>query len=409
MTDKTLTHNDLALVDELADDGADKAAAATDTNSDKSAESADKGADKGTEKPAKSSDLFDFDDDDGGDEPPAKDEKKADKPAAKDKAADEKPDTGADKKPADAKAGEETEEQKRERLAADAAWRDRIADKILAPLKEKLTAKKFEQRREQLINQLKRSKSQDDAVVSGILAQEKLRAGEHKRAPTDATPEEVAAWRKENDVPESPDKYEIPTVAGHTWTDKDQPTIDSFRSFAHAQGIPQGLMKGLVDWQVKEQQRAAEQMNEDLRAADAEDRDTCYDQIRTEFGVREFKPHMAAMKRLMEDDEVFGEGMAEKIMAARYFDEESGLWRRLTSVPAIARGFIGLALDRYGEGAMPAADGRTNNGQNRLDEIKKIMATDIDRYWREGLADEAMKIEMEAERRANKRASRGAR
>jgi hypothetical protein len=415
MTDKTLNHNDLALVDELTDDGADKSAAATDADASKGGDSADKSAeksaDKGSEKPAgKSGDLFDFDDDDGdGGKPADKDEKKAAKADAKDKPADEKPGEADDKKPADAKAGEETEEQKRERLAADAAWRDRIADKILGPLKEKLTAKKFEQRREQLINQLKRSKSMDDAVVSGILAQEKLRAGDHKRPPTDASPEDATAWRKENDVPEAQDKYEIPTVPGHTWTDKDQPTIDSFRNFAHSQGISRGLMKGLVDWQVKEQQRAAEQMNEDLRSADAEDRETCYDQIRTEFGVREFKPHMAAMKRLMEDDEVFGEGMAERIMSARYFDEESGLWRRLTSVPGIARGFIGLALDRYGEGAMPSGDGRTNNGQNRLDEIKKIMATDMDRYWREGLADEAMAIERENERRASKRAGRGVR
>lgn len=414
MSDQALTHNDLDLVDDIAPADEKGGEAGKDAGADKQAETdASKGSEKADDKGGS---LFDgLGDDDGADDKSrAKDDKKSDSADGKDKSADKKADESGGKKAADdkgdqGKSAEETEEQKRERLAADAAWRDRIADKILAPLKEKLTAKKFEQRREQLINQLKRSKSQDDAVVSGILAQEKLRAGEHKRAPTDASPEEVAAWRKENDVPESPDKYEIPIVAGHTWTDKDQPTIDSFRSFAHAQGIPQGLMKGLVDWQVKEQQRAAEQMNEDLRAADAEDRDTCYDQIRTEFGVREFKPHMAAMKRLMEDDEVFGEGMAEKIMAARYFDEESGLWRRLTSVPGIARGFIGLALDRYGEGAMPAADGRTNNGQNRLDEIKKIMATDVDRYWREGLADEAMKLEMEAERRANKRASRGAR
>lgn len=410
MTDKTLNHNDLALVDELTDDAADKGAPAADAAGDKSTEGADKSADQGAEKPSgKSGGLFDFDDDDDGDKPADKGEKKADKPAAKDKAADEKPDASADKKPADEKAGEETEEQKRERLAADAAWRDRIADKILGPLKEKLTAKKFEQRREQLINQLKRSKSMDDAVVSGILAQEKLRAGDHKRPPTDGAPEEVAAWRKDNEIPETADKYDIPAIAGHTWTDKDQPLIDGFKPVAHDLSLSQSQVNKLVEWQVKEQQRAAEQMNEDLRKADAEDREACYDQIRTEFGVREFKPHMAAMKRLMEDDEVFGEGMAEKIMAARYFDEESGVWRRLTSVPAVARGFIGLALDRYGEGAMPAGDGRTNNGQNRLDEIKKIMATDVDRYWREGLADEAMKIEMEAERRANKRASRGAR
>ena len=70
---------------------------------------------------------------------------------------------------------------------------------------------------------------------------------------------------------------------------------------------------------------------------------------------------------------------------------------------------INLATERYGDGAMVAGDGRTSVTANRLDEIEKIMKTDSDRYFREGLADEAMEIRQKQEEREQKRASRSGR
>jgi hypothetical protein len=399
--------------DPTTDDAADDAAKNQDgAAGDKGAEggadkSADKGGadDKGADKAAKGGNLFDGldDDDDGGDD--GKAASKADaKTDAKGDAADKAADKPGDKK-TDDKASE-TEDEKRERLAADAAWRDRVADKMLAPLKDKLSAKKFEQRREQIINQLKRAKSIDDAIVSGMLAQEKLRAGLHKKIDPDASPEDQAAWRKENSIPDAPDQYAIPAVPGHTWSEADQPTIDAFRSAAHGVNLNQEQVNALVNWHVMEQQRVAEATDAALKRHDAEDREACYDQIRSEFGVREFKPHMAVFKRLIEDSDVFGEDNAEKIMGARYWDAEAGIWRRLTSIPGVARGLIGLALDRYGDVSMPSGDGTQKAGKSRLDEINAIMKTDFDRYYRENLADEAMEIQREIDRKEQRRARR---
>lgn len=373
-----------------------------DQSADKGADQ-DKGSDKGADKASKGSGLFDGLDDDGGDDDAGAD-KAAGKDGAKDDAADKAADKSGDKK-ADDKAPE-TEDEKRERLAADAQWRDRIADKVLAPLKDKLSAKKFEQRREQLINQLKRAKSVDDAIISGVLAQEKLRAGIHKRPDPESSAEEQATWRKENNIPDGPDQYAIPAVPGHTWSDKDQPTIDAFRSTAHGVNLNQEQVNALVNWHVMEQQRVAEETDSALKRHDAEDREACYDQIRSEFGVREFKPHMAVFKRLVEDSDVFGEDNAEKIMGARYWDADAGIWRRLTSIPGVARGLIGLALDRYGDVSMPSGDGTQKAGKTRLEEINHIMNTDFDRYHREKLADEALDIQREIERKEQRRARR---
>lgn len=392
MAEGQITQKDL---DRAVDDNADKTAGdggaddksppADKTPADKGADQpADKGAqDKGDKPAAKGDDLFDTGDDDAGDK----------KPAAKD---DKKP--GEGDKPADAVDDKAAKGDK-----DDGAWRVGVADRILAKAKDTLSQAKYEKRHAQIVKQLERSKSIEDAAVSGILAQEKLRAG--NRIPDDA--DEAAAWRKANDVPDTADKYEVPQIDGHKWTEADEPHLQNFKEFAHSKGLSQGLVSEILDYYVKRDQSISTDYDVNLKKVDKADKEACHDAIRTEFGVPEFKPNMAIMKRLIEDEDVFGgEGNAEKLMSARYFDTETGQWRRLMSLPTIARGMIGLASDRYGDGPTPSGDGRVIGGADRLTEIDKIMQTDINRYYSEGLADEAMKIRKEQESRAAKRSKR---
>lgn len=386
MTDKTLVQADLELIDDNPE-----AAAPTDAGKEAAAE----------KEAPKSDGLFDGIDEDDG------------KGADKGKQADAK--DGDDKAKPEGDAGDKgdqggkSEEGKKDAGAEDAAWRERIAEKILAPLKDKLSQAKFEKRHEQLLNQLKRAKSIDDAVVSGIMAQEKLRSGEHRKLADGATPEEAAAWRKENDIPEDAAKYDIPAIAGHTWKDADEPVLAGFKAAAHEANLPQSAVNRLTKWWVEQQQNSEAEYDSKLKAIDREDKDACHDAIRTEFGVAEFKPSMKIMQRLLEDDEVFGADSSAKILSARFYDEESGMWRRLTSLPEIARGLIALATDRYGEGAMASGDGRPGVSADRLTEIETIMKQDYDRYMREGLADEAMAIRQKQEEKASKRAARASR
>lgn len=385
MTDTLTTQKDLDLLDEALppEDKGGKDAAETDPAKDASAE----------KESAKGDGLFDgLDDDDG---------KADDKPKGKD-AAESEGDKGKSDEASDDKG-------KPEDKAADEAWRERATDKILAPLKDKLSQAKFEKRREQLLNQFKRYKSADDAIIAGIMAQEKLRSGDHRKLAEEATPEEAAAWRKENNIPEAADKYDIPAIPGHSWKDADAPVLDTFKATAHASDLTQAQVNNLTKWWVDQQQSSEAEYDSRLKKLDREDKEACHDALRTEFGIAEFKPSMAIMRRLLEDPEVFGEDAAEKIISARFFDEESGMWRRLTSLPEIARGLVGIATERYGEGAMAAGDGRPSVTADRLTEIDKVMKTDFDRYVREGLADEAMAIRRKQEERENKRASRSGR
>lgn len=389
MTDQILTQKDLELVADNETDAGKAAvdAAADDKGADKSA---DKGADKGADKAEKqgNENVFDGLDDDDGDADAAKGGAKDDKAAP-----DAKDDKAADAETKDAAADEK----------ADAAWRNRVAERLLAPLKDQLSAAKLEKRQTQLLEQLKRYKSMDAAVIAGIQAQEKLRSGEHRKAP-EGSDEEVAAWRKENGIPVTAEDIKIPNVAGKEWTDADQPMIDSFRTAAFASGISQAQINTLVEWNVKHQQQLEADYETGLKKADRADREACHDQLRTEYGVSEFKPNMAIMKRLMEDDEVFGPAKDE-LISARYFNAETGTWHRLTSNTSIARALIALATDRYGEGAMPSGDGRTTT-TNRVAELEKLRDTDYHEYIRSGGADELMKIAQDAEARASKRSKR---
>jgi hypothetical protein len=383
MTDKTLVQADLELIDDKPE-GAEPEAAAAEA--------------KPADEP-KSAGLFDGLDDDDGEE---KGKTAAEGPGD----AKDKPEEGAEDK---GKSEDKDGEGKKDAATEDAGWRERATDKILAPLKDKLSQAKFEKRREQLLTQFKRYKTADDAVIAGVMAQEKLRSGEHRKLADGASPEEAAAWRKENDIPEDPAKYDIPAIPGHTWKEVDTPTLDSFKAAAHEANLPQSAVNRLTKWWVEQQQNSEAEYDSRLKALDREDKEACHDAIRTEFGVAEFKPSMKVMQRLLEDEEVFGGEASAKIMSARFYDEESGMWRRLTSLPEIARGLIALATERYGDGAMASGDGRPSVSANRLDEIDKIMNADYDRYVREGLADEAMAIRRKQQEKVDRRASRGMR
>lgn len=382
MTNTLTTQKDLDLLDEVLDKGGKDAD--PDPAKDASAE----------KESAKGDGLFDgLDDDDG---------KADDKVKGKD-AAESEGDKGKSDEAADDKG---KSDDKPEDKAADEAWRDRVADKILGPLKDKLSAKKFEQRRESLMGQLKRLKTPEDAAASWVMLNEKVRSGEHRKLADEATPEEAAAWRKENNIPEAPEKYDIPAIPGHTWKEADNPTLDAFKKVAHAQNVPQSTVNEFVKWHVEQQQQSEAEYDAKLKQLDREDKEACHDALRAEFGISEFKPSMTVMKRLLEDDDLFGEDGAAKFISSRYFDENLNMWRRTTSDPVIARGLIALALERYGEGAMVSGDGRPSVSANRLDEIDKIMKVDFDRYIREGLADEALAIRQKQEERENKRSSR---
>lgn len=81
--------------------------------------------------------------------------------------------------------------------------------------------------------------SSPKSLLDKVLNQEKLiSSGAYKKAmPGEgAKPEEIAEWRKQNDIPESHDKYDLKLEDGLVVGENDKASLDAVLHVAHAQG-----------------------------------------------------------------------------------------------------------------------------------------------------------------------------
>lgn len=332
----------------------------------KTLEQSDEVKDGDKEKPEESGkkqtafdELDDDDDDDGTDDPePAKKEKDGDKP----------------------------EDDKKAKGSED--WREQLITKALKGKENELTASKLKKRQDALRKELARYKSQEDYMLSGMAAKEKIRSGEYKltKLPEDATEEEMAAWRKENDIPDDAKNYDIPKIAGHKWTEEDTPFIDTFKGVAHKSNLRQDQLDNLTQWYADTIAEQQDQYLETLANQDRQDAETLEDELRAELGPQEYKPTSRLVQRFLKDKENGIGGFEEMMRNARYPDENGG-YRRLINHPGMARWLIDISRDTYGDAALINGDAR-NAMSNRKAEIQKIMKEDINKYYRDGLDKE---------------------
>src|SRR5437899_6272156 len=85
-----------------------------------------------------------------------------------------------------------------------------------------------------LLARLQRYGSVKDVANALVAAQNRISSGELKSAlKANATPEEAAAWRLENGIPETPDKYDLKMPSGIVFGEADKPFIDSYPKHPH--------------------------------------------------------------------------------------------------------------------------------------------------------------------------------
>lgn len=92
---------------------------------------------------------------------------------------------------------------------------------------------------EKLLARLSRYGTMDEAIKAGLSAQDKLATTRSAAKPgKDATPDELAAYREANGIPESPDKYEFNLPNGIVLGEADKPYADAFTKVAHDLNLP---------------------------------------------------------------------------------------------------------------------------------------------------------------------------
>ena len=163
----------------------------------------------------------------------------------------------------------------------------------------------------------------------------RLSSGELKTAlPKDAKPEELTQWRKDNGIPESPDKYDL---TGLPITDDTKPLVDEFLKSAHAANMSPEQVKAAIKWQ--------KDSGTSIVAARAEkdeaERVAALDVLNEEWGSG-FRRNIQMVEGYLEK---FPESVREQLKGGRLADG-TGIFNH----PDIVRGFVAMALE-----ANPAA------------------------------------------------------
>lgn len=205
-----------------------------------------------------------------------------------------------------------------------------------------------------------------DALLS---LQSKIGAGElRSNLPKNATPEQITAWRADNGIPETPDKYDLAEVAVVA---EDKPMIDAFLTQLHKANAPAGVAKEAVKWYYEETARRTEQIREkDLAASTA-----CEDALRAEWGG-EYRANMNMTEGLLE---TMPQAVRDLFKTGRLGDGS----------PLMANPAVRKALTAWAREINPVTTVVPNAGANigsaiddEITKIEKLMAHPESEYWK---------------------------
>jgi len=191
-------------------------------------------------------------------------------------------DGGGDGKPADGKPADQGGTGDGKPAAPESWWKEDWRDQVA---KDDKSVK----------NILGRFATPADAIQSAIDIRKKISAGEIKMPlPKDAKPEDIAKWRTENGIPETPDKYELKLRDGLSIGKDDKPVIDGFLKAMHDKNTHPDVASAAVDWYYGEIERQTEERAVKDKALASE----AHEALREEWGP-EFRTNLNVVENLL--------------------------------------------------------------------------------------------------------------
>lgn len=141
---------------------------------------------------------------------------------------------------------------------------------------------------EKRANVLKRFASVEALADGYIAANNRIRSGELKAAlPANAKPEELAAWRKDNGIPEKHTEYDLKFDNGVVIGEEDKPVIDKFLEAAHGTNMRPEQVRAAVEWYYRNQETVAAE----TAKRDETHRQETLDNLNAEWG-KDFRTNM---------------------------------------------------------------------------------------------------------------------
>jgi hypothetical protein len=198
--------------------------------------------------------------------------------------------------------------------------------------------------------------------------QERISKGELKSPlGKDATPEQIAAWRSENGIPEAPTKYDLGDLKVDA---RDKPIVDSFLATAHAKNMTNDQAKDAIGWYYAEVTRVAEERaNADKVAAKAAE-----DTLREAWGNTEYRANLASVNNLLA---TAPEEVRDNLTYGRLADGTP----ILAHAPTVQY-LLGLALEINPASALdiPGGGNRMDSVDSEIAKIEKTIKEDRNAY-----------------------------
>lgn len=220
-------------------------------------------------------------------------------------------------------------------------------------------------------------------------------SGVYKRGlPADASPELIAEWRRENGIPEAPDKYEIKLGNGIVPGESDKPVIDAFLAKAHATNMAPAQVNEAVSWYYEQVEAAqAAQAEADKAAVIARE-----DKLRAEYGP-EYRSNLNRLNVFVREH--LGD-VADQIMLARLpdgtlFENHAESMMALVNL-ARAANPLGTIVPAQGQSALDALAAEKTT-------IEKRMREDRAGYNKDSAMQARYRELLEIEQRARARAA----
>lgn len=241
-----------------------------------------------------------------------------------------------------------------------------------------------------LLKQLHQFTGPDGVYKSYRALQQKLSSGEFKKGLSEkATPEEIAAYRKEHGIPESPDKYDIKPEG--VWAEEsNKERLNDVLRFAHENNFTPQAAKSVLDFMAKGHQSALDALSE----RDEKERSETEESLRAEWG-QDYKPNMNLLSSLLDGEE---EGFKDDLFNARLPDGS-----KLINDAGFNKLLVRLAREINPVGAiMPSGTTDAKSIDDEIDSLRKLQASNPKEFWGEKVQKRLVELQGAKERISKK-------
>lgn len=183
------------------------------------------------------------------------------------------------------------------------------------------------------------------------------------------TPEELAAWRKENDIPESPDKYDLTLADGLVIGDDDKPLVGKFLEKMHGANASNPHVKAALAayYELVEEQQAT------MAERDKAIRQQTEDALRGEWG-NEYRANVNLVSNFLD---TAPNGLKERLLGARLADGTP-----LGNDADSLRWLASMAREANPMAAIMPGGANPDAIQSEMSRLEKMMGDRQSEYWK---------------------------